>query len=65
MYNILILFLLFFCVGCSNKEIYDNIQINNRNECNKMPPSQYKSCIEQTSKPYREYEKEHKELIEK
>ena len=48
----------FFLMGCSNKAVYDNIQINNRNTCNTVPPSQYKECIDRTNKSYEEYEQD-------
>lgn len=50
----------FFLMGCSNKVVYDNIQINNRNACNTVPPSQYEECIERTNKSYEEYEQDRK-----
>jgi hypothetical protein len=51
--------------GCSNKAVYDSIQFNNRNECNKVPPSQYEECIERASRPYEEYESEREKAIGK
>ena len=42
----------------SNKEIYDNIQLNNRQNCLKLPQSQYDECIVRFSKSYDEYERE-------
>ena len=51
--------------ACSNKAIYDNIQLNNRQQCAKLPPSQYDECIAHYSKTYDEYEKERKEVIKK
>jgi len=51
----------FFLTGCSNKVVYENIQINNRNACNKVPPPQYEECIEHANKSYEEYERERKE----
>lgn len=59
------LVVLLLLAGCSNKAIYDNIQLNNRRDCTKLPPSQYDSCIEQANKSYEEYEKERREAIEK
>lgn len=51
--------------GCSNKAVYDNMRINQRNECIKEPPAGYFECIERTQKTYDEYERERKELLEK
>ena len=61
MNKFLLLITAFVLSGCSNKAVYDNIQINNRNACAKGPPSQYEECIERTNKSYEEYERERKE----
>ncbi|HHJ21229.1 MAG TPA: hypothetical protein ENJ84_15600 [Gammaproteobacteria bacterium] len=44
--------------GCSNKAIYENIQLNNRNDCIKLPQSQYEDCVRSANKSYEEYEQE-------
>ena len=62
-YFIVIVSLLFF--GCSNKSIYNNVQLNNRQSCQKLPPSQYDECIKQTEKSYDEYERERNEILNK
>jgi hypothetical protein len=49
--------------GCSNKGVYEGIQTSNRNECFKLPPSQYDECMEDASKSYDEYERERKEAL--
>lgn len=49
--------------GCSNKAVYENIQLHNRQQCSKLPPSQYDDCIEGTDKSYDEYERERKESM--
>lgn len=51
--------------ACSNREVYDSIQAGKRNECSKLPPSQYEECIADANKSYYEYERERKEAIEK
>jgi len=56
-----LLILAFFLAGCSNRAVYENIQINNRNVCFKVPQSQYEECIERANKSYEEYERERKE----
>ncbi len=52
-------------VGCSNRGIYGGIQASNRNECSKLPPSQYDECMENTNRSYDEYERERKEALGK
>ena len=64
--KIYLVILIALLVGaCSNKAVYDNFQLNNRNDCAKLPPSQYEECMERASKSYDEYERERKEALEK
>lgn len=61
---LILLFLVFSIAGCSNKAVYDNMRIHQRNECEKQPPPTYSECIERTNKSYEEYERERKEALE-
>lgn len=61
MSKLLMVLVMLGVAGCSNKAVYDNIQLNNRNDCAKLPPSQYDECIESASKSYDEYKRERKE----
>ena len=56
---------LIFCVlaGCSNRGIYEGVQAGKRNDCLKVPPSQYDDCMESANKSYSEYERERKEAL--
>jgi hypothetical protein len=47
--------------ACSEKAVYDNIQLNNRLQCDKLPLSEYDDCMSRASKPYEEYERERQE----
>lgn len=58
----LVLVMLTLVAGCTNRAIYDNIQLDNRRQCVEVPPSQYDECMEATSKPYDEYKRERDEL---
>lgn len=49
--------------GCSSKAVYDNIQRNNRQECNDVPPAQYEECMERSNKSYKDYERERKAVV--
>ncbi|BES69043.1 hypothetical protein RE428_00610 [Marinobacter nanhaiticus D15-8W] len=51
-------------VGCSNRAVYDNIQLNQRNECFKLPPSQRSDCLDSIDKSYDEYRKEREEIVD-
>ena len=41
--------------GCSNKAVYDNFRLYERNKCAKEPPPTYFECVERTNKSYEEY----------
>lgn len=47
--------------ACSNKAIYDNIKLQQRNNCANLPLSQYDECMERSGKSYEEYERERRE----
>lgn len=42
--------------GCSNKDLYENIQANNQFACNNVAVSQYDECMDRSSMSYEEYE---------
>ena len=44
--------------ACSNRGLYETIQQTNRQECQKLPESQYEACMEAASKRYDEYKRE-------
>ncbi|GAB3019872.1 hypothetical protein [Bowmanella dokdonensis] len=61
----LTLMLLVLCItGCSNKAVYNNFQINKRNECLKLPPTEYDRCMEGMDRSYEEYEKAREEVVD-
>ena len=47
--------------ACSEKAVYDNIQLNNPLQCDKVPLSEYDDCMSRASKPYEDYERERQE----
>ena len=55
---------MFSIAACSNKEIYDNLRLEQRNQCVKEPQRTYFECIERTNKSYEEYERERKGILE-
>ena len=50
--------------SCSNRAVYDNIQLNNRNACAEKPPSEQDACYQNTGKTYDEYERERQGMLE-
>jgi hypothetical protein len=58
----LFLVLIILC-GCSYRGAYEGIQARNRNECSKLPPSQYDECMRKANKSYDDYERERKEVM--
>ena len=59
-----VIFFLFAIAGCSNKAMYDNLVINQRQACLKEPPALFEECMNKAHKTYEEYERERKELLE-
>jgi len=47
--------------ACSNEQIYNSIQENQRLKCSKLPGSQYEECMRDFNTSYKEYEREGKE----
>lgn len=54
------LILLATLTGCSNRGVYESIQMTKRNDCSKVPPYQFDDCMAKANKPYDEYERERK-----
>lgn len=50
--------------GCSARAVYDNVQLNNQQQCARVPPSEYDACMEAASKTYDEYQREREELLQ-
>jgi len=48
--------------SCSHKQMYESLQIKQKNDCQKVPPSEYDQCMEKAEKSYEQYEKERQEL---
>ena len=60
---ILILLVVFPVAGCSNRAVYENIQINKKNECLALPKSEYEKCMQGVDKSYSEYERDRQEAL--
>ncbi|SEQ13521.1 hypothetical protein SAMN03080615_00583 [Amphritea atlantica] len=57
-------YLCFFLItGCTNSGSFESIQLSNRLECSKLPPSQYDECVNRYNKSYDQYERERKEAM--
>ncbi len=51
--------------ACSNREIYNTIQTNQKHQCRNLPPAAYDECINTYSESYDEYQKKRKQALEK
>ena len=47
--------------ACSNEAVYNNIQHNQRLECEKLPPSQYEECMAESGGSFEEYQQHRNE----
>lgn len=63
MKNVFLLVLLLVIAGCSNRAVYENLQINQRNKCQQGPQAAYEECMRGVDKSYEEYERERQEHL--
>lgn len=49
--------------ACSNRDIYEAVQHNQKLKCEKLPPAQYEECMEQAGESYESYERRRKQEI--
>ena len=57
------LLFVFLASGCSNRAIYNNIQVEKRNHCLTLPRSQFEECMSSANKSFDEYTKERNKAI--
>lgn len=62
--KIVILCCLITLTACSQRQIYESAQTNNRNECGRMSGVQRKGCLEWLVPDYQTYERQRKELLD-
>jgi len=48
--------------GCSNKQIYENLQRDALNQCRTLPASEYQECAERHSDSFETYTQQREEL---
>ncbi len=58
----LLVSLFLIVTGCSNKSIYEGIQINQRSQCAEKQGNEYLDCIDENKKSYEEYKKDLEDL---
>lgn len=63
MRKVLLILLAVLVTACSARAGYENLQINRRNECMKLPPARYDACMEGVQQSYDEYERERQEYL--
>ncbi len=44
--------------GCSNRQIYESVQADQRRKCQLLPETQIEECLQRHSQTYREYLRE-------
>lgn len=59
---ILVVNLLLVLMGCTNQDIYEAIQINQKNQCDQLSGGQRETCIKQLAPDYTTYERQRKEV---
>lgn len=63
--KIFILICLVTLTACSQRQIYDSVQTNNRNECELLSGVQRKECLDRLAPDYQSYEQQRQELLKK
>lgn len=49
--------------SCSNQQMYNSVQTNQQNECDKLQTVQRQECLKQLGMPYDKYEEERQKLL--
>ena len=55
--------LLVFISACSQRQVYDSIQINQRNECALLSGVQRDECLKRLNLDYQTYERQRQDLL--
>ena len=50
--------------ACSNRAVYDNLQHNQLQECDRAPLSEYEVCKEGASMSFEDYQRERQQVLE-
>lgn len=48
--------------GCTNQDVYNAVQTNQRNQCDQLTGSQRDTCIKQLAPDYSTYKREREDL---
>ena len=57
--------LMMLLTGCSNKAVYQNLQLNKQQQCRQLPVSEYEHCMRNMAQSYEEYERQRQEALKK
>jgi hypothetical protein len=49
--------------ACSHQQMYDAIQVNQKNECLKLPNEAYERCMEAVARSYDEYQAQRQQAM--
>ena len=63
--KILILFSLCILTACTQRAVYESVQISQRNECEILSGVQRKECMDRLAPDYETYEQQRQELLNK
>lgn len=62
-YSFLVFLAVFSMAGCSQRELYDSLQEYQKNECMKLPETQYEDCVGSADKSYHTYKNERDQVL--
>ena len=58
-YGLIVLFL----SGCTNQEVYNAVQTNQKNQCDQLSGIQRENCLKDLAPDYSTYERERQQLL--
>lgn len=50
--------------GCTNQEVYNAVQTNQKNQCDQLSGIQRENCLKDLAPDYTTYERERQQLLE-
>lgn len=62
-YALLVVVITLNLCACTNQQMYNSVQTNRQNECEKLQTVQRQECLKRLGMPYDKYEDERQKLL--
>ena len=50
-------------VACSNRQAYEALKIKQKNDCQRLPPSEYEECMKRAEQSYEKYKQQRDAVV--